>query len=96
MSEHDELLRLRDRTHKLEKSVAALELLYRTLGTRVTTLEGQVAPLVDEDRIAEQVTLRLKARRAQLFSWPVKLGAAVAALAAVLNFALRLWQVAHG
>lgn len=63
---------------------------------RVSALERQVRRLVDEDRIAEQVAARIRERRAQLVSLPVKLAAVVVALSATFSAAWRIYTLLGG
>lgn len=59
-------------------------------------MEARVARIMDEERIAAEVASRLKTRRNELFSWPVKVGAMIAAVSATASFAFKLIQVAGG
>jgi type VI protein secretion system component VasF len=63
------------------------------LERRIAALEQQVRQLVDADRIAEAVAESLRARRAQMFSVPVKLAAVAAAVAAVFDAGWRVYMI---
>lgn len=55
-------------------------------------MEARVTGIMDEDRIAAEVAARIKTRRNELFSWPVKLAAILTAASATASAFVALWQ----
>jgi len=74
---HDELLRARDRLHKLEGSAVALATRLRTLERRMDDLEPKVTRMEKADDIADAVAAKMNGVRGEMFTGLQKLGLGV-------------------
>jgi hypothetical protein len=86
-SDHDEILRLRDRLHELDGTVAGLVYRQRTLeagverlGVDVRALTAAVAELSNADKIAQAVTAAVRNDRKHTFTIWQKIAAALVTL----------------
>lgn len=84
--DHAEILRARDRLHRLEAAVAANTMRVQALQPRMDKVEVKVEALARADEIAGAVADKLHERRAQLFTVPQKVAAALVGAVAVADF----------
>lgn len=84
------------RLARIETTLDGIALVVSDHTRRLNDLSTVVEKLTNEDRIAAEVAARIRARRNQLFSWPVKAAALIAAASAIFSAAWRLYQIAAG
>lgn len=90
--DHGELLRVRERVHRLTTDVAALKFTVEAQAKRCDHVEALVNGMEREDAIAAAVAARLRREHLRLVSWPVKVAGFAVSVCAIASFAL---QVAH-
>lgn len=88
-----EILRLRERTHRLQKAVWALRVREEDLRRRIGDLEPQVAALVDDDRIAAAVAKAMRRKQRVTVGWGTRLGALTIGVLTAIDLVLR---ITHG
>lgn len=88
--DHAEILRLRERVHKITSDVAANRVTLQAMVLRLDKLTSAVEVMAQEDAIAKAVTERMKRERAEMFSRPAKVAAFIVSVCAIAGFVLQL------
>ena len=91
--EHDELVRARDRLHKLEAFQIAAAARIRVVESRLDRIEPSVEALVKQEALAEAVAQKVEALKGQLFTTTQKVGAALVGSVVVADFLTRIFNV---
>lgn len=84
--DHAEILRARERLHKLEAFQYAAASRLRHMEQRLDRLEPSVEALVRQDELAEAVADKVKDLRGELFTGVQKVGALTVGLVALADF----------
>jgi hypothetical protein len=86
VSDHEEILRLRDRMHSATTRLAALELNQQALLDWRKEVSAIVDELRESDRIAEAVAKRLKEQNTLTFTkWQARIAAAAVLVTAIVG-----------
>ena len=90
-SDHDEIIRLRERLHTVESTVIGIQYLVADLGkwrdevrNRLDTLSEQLDNLVNADEIAQAVATRMRSTRTIHLTFVQKSVGLIAALTAIV------------
>lgn len=89
MDDHDEILRTRERLHRIESTATAIDWRLKRLTEKVDEMSPQVAALARADEIADAVSARMSSQQTVRFTRWQRAGAAVVALAAVADVIAR-------
>lgn len=89
-TDHEELLRLRDRIHALANTVTVLEHRVAAQAKRCEHVEELVTAMEREDAIASAVAARMRREHLRLFSWPVRTAGFLVSLCAIASFVLQV------
>lgn len=86
----EEQVRIRDRLHRIEGSLATIELREKALDNRLHTVEEDVSEIIEEDKIAAAVAERINRQRHVVLNATQKVLLTLAALTPVGTFVILL------
>lgn len=92
--DHAEILRLRERVHRLETELPLLSLRLDAQASRCDKVEAEVDAMIEHDKVAEAFAAGMKAARSELFSRPAKIIGVLVGLSSVTAVSIQVGRVA--